>query len=112
MVLSIAAAGFYLGMRDEILVWAVITLTGYAALALVAPRADRTEASRLDVASDPAQLSDRAFRQRPGLGSISSSLGCGACQIDQFPMIKAIVLLLAIAATALIASLAARRARR
>ena len=40
-----------------------------------------------------------------GLGwAYFASLGCGECQVDQFPVIKAIVLLLAVAATALIAS--------
>ncbi len=40
-----------------------------------------------------------------GLGwAYFASLGCDACQVDQFPVIKAIVLLLAMAATALIAS--------
>ena len=40
-----------------------------------------------------------------GLGWVYFALlGCGECQVDQFPVIKAIVLLLAIAATALIAS--------
>ena len=40
-----------------------------------------------------------------GLGwAYFAPLGCGDCQVDQFPLIKAIVLLLAMAATALIAS--------
>src|SRR5690349_13555291 len=49
MVLAAALAGFYLDMKDEILAWAVVTLAGYSALAVVARSADRTDASRLDV---------------------------------------------------------------
>jgi two-component system cell cycle sensor histidine kinase PleC len=104
MVLSIAAAGFYLGMRDEMLAWTVIALAGYAALALVARNADRTEASRLDVGRTRRNFLIAHFAS--GLGWLYFvTVGCGACRVDQFTEIKAIVLLLAIAATALIASL-------
>jgi len=104
MVLSIAAAGFYLGMRDEMLAWTVIALAGYATLALVARNADRTEASRLDVGRTRRNFLIAHFAS--GLGWVYFvTLGCGACAIDQFTVIKAVVLLAAIAATALIASL-------
>ena len=62
-----------------------------------------TDTSRLNV-----KLTRRNFLIAhfvSGLGWIYFALiGCGACQVDQFPVVKAIVLLLAIAATALIAS--------
>jgi len=104
MVLSIAAAGFYLGMRDEMLAWTVIALAGYAVLALVARNADRTEASRLDVARTRRNFLIAHFAS--GLGWVYFVIvQCGACRLDQFTEVKAIVLLLAIAATALIASL-------
>src|SRR5687768_17894437 len=52
MVLAIAAAGLYAGMKDEILAWTLIALAGYAALALVARNADRTETALLNVEAD------------------------------------------------------------
>ena len=103
MVLVIAVAGFYAGMKTEILAWTLIALAGYAALALVARNADRTDTARLDVESTRRNFLIAHFVS--GLGWIYFTLiGCGACQVDQFPVVKAVVLLLAIAATALIAS--------
>jgi two-component system cell cycle sensor histidine kinase PleC len=103
MVLAIAFAGFYLDMKDEIVAWTIVALAGYSALAVVARSADRTDASHLKV-----EVTRRNFLVAhfvSGLGWVYFALmGCDACQIDQFPVVKAIVLLLAIAATALIAS--------
>lgn len=103
MVLVIAIAGMLAGMGMEILAWAMITVTGYAGLALVARSADRKEPANLDVYATKRNFLAAHFIS--GLGwAYFASLGCGECQVDQFPVIKAIVLLLAIAATALIAS--------
>lgn len=102
-VLAVALAGFYLDMRDEVLAWAIITLAGYSALAVIARGADRTDASRLDVEATRRNFLIAHFVS--GLGWIYFALiGCGDCHIAQFPVAKGIVLLLAIAATALIAS--------
>jgi two-component system cell cycle sensor histidine kinase PleC len=104
MVLAIAISGFYAGIRDEMLAWTIIALSGYAILALVARHADRIDTARLDVAKTRRNFLIAHFLS--GFGWIYFALvGCGECQIDQFTVIKAIVLLLAIAATALIASL-------
>ncbi len=104
MVLSIGAVGFYSGIRDEMLVWTIIALAGYAMLALVARNADRTDLTRLDVARTRRNFLAAHFLS--GVGWIYFALaGCGACQIEQFTVMKGVVLLLAIAATALIASL-------
>ena len=103
MVLAVAFAGFYLDMKDEVLAWTIVTLAGYSALAVIARSVDRTDASRLDVEATRRNFLVAHFAS--GLGWIYFALmGCDACQIDQFPVVKAIVLLLAIAATALIAS--------
>jgi two-component system cell cycle sensor histidine kinase PleC len=103
MVLAIAAAGLYAGMKDEILAWTLIALAGYAALALVARRADRTETALMNVEATRRTFLIAHFVS--GLGWVYFALiGCGTCQLDQFGTVKAIVLLLAIAATALIAS--------
>ena len=63
-------------------------------------------------APTPADIDAAATRRNfliahfvSGLGwAYFASLGCDACQVDQFTVIKAVVILLAIAATALIAS--------
>jgi two-component system cell cycle sensor histidine kinase PleC len=103
MVLAIAFAGFYAGIKDEILAWTLIALAGYAALAFVARNADRAETARLNVEATRRNFLIAHFVS--GLGWIYFALiGCGDCQIDQFTVTKGIVLLLAIAATALIAS--------
>lgn len=104
MVLAIAATGIYGGIRNEMVAWTIIALVGYAVLALVARRADRTETNRLDVVKTRREFLIAHFLSGLGWGYFAL-VGCAECQIDQFPVVKGIVLLLAIAATALIASL-------
>ncbi|PWJ85850.1 two-component system cell cycle sensor histidine kinase PleC [Pseudaminobacter salicylatoxidans] len=103
LVLVIAIAGLLAGMRGEILLWAILTTTCYAGLALIAHRVSRMEIAALDAPSIKRGFLLGHFLA--GLGwAYFASIGCGDCQIDQFPIIKAIVLLLAMAATALITS--------
>ena len=103
MVLVIAATGLLAGMEGDILVWALITVCCYAGLALVARRADKTDPAEFNVRATTRIFLAAHFTS--GLGwAYFATLSCGGCQADQFSVIKAIVLLLAIAATALIAS--------
>jgi two-component system cell cycle sensor histidine kinase PleC len=103
MVLVVAAAGLLAGMGSEILIWALITVTCYAGLALVARRADRADKADFDVAK--TQRNFLIAHVVSGLGwAYFATLSCDACKVDEFPIIKAIILLLAVAATALIAS--------
>lgn len=103
LVLAIAFAGFSLNMKDEIVAWTIVALAGYSALAVVARSTDRTEASRLDV--NETRLNFLVAHFVSGLGWIYFALmGCASCQLDDFTVVKGIVLLLAIASTALIAS--------
>ena len=103
LVLLIGAAGLFAGMGIDILIWALITVTCYAGLAFVARRAERTDAADIDAAATRRNFLLAHFVS--GLGwTYFASLGCGDCQLDQFTVIKAVVMLLAIAATALIAS--------
>jgi two-component system cell cycle sensor histidine kinase PleC len=104
LVLIIAATGMFAGIGPSILVWALITVTCYAGLGLLARRIDRT---------DPADIEPGPAHRWLLFGHVASGLGwayfvaleCqGACQIDQFPVMKGAVLLLAMAATAIIAS--------
>jgi two-component system cell cycle sensor histidine kinase PleC len=103
LVLVIAAAGLLAGMEGSILIWALITVTSYAGLTLVAQRINRTEAAEINIAR--ARTSFFVAHFVSGLGwAFFASLQCAECQVEQFPVIKAVVLLLAMAATALIAS--------
>ncbi len=103
LVSAVAAAGVFAGMGSQMLVWAALTVLFHAGLALLARRTDRIEAA----AVKPAQT-QRTFLAAhfvSGLGwAYFASLGCGACGIDQFQIIKAVVLLLAMAATAIMTS--------
>jgi two-component system cell cycle sensor histidine kinase PleC len=103
LVLAIVSGGLFVGMGSEILVWAMVTVTVYAGIAVLARRVDRTE---------PAQINPIMVRRRflvahfvTGLAwAYFASLGCADCEVEQFSVIKAVVLLVAIAATAIIAS--------
>jgi len=102
LVMAIALACMFIGMGIDVLIWALVSVTCYAVLAFVARRTDRSEAQEIDA--------DRTRRQFliahviSGFGwAYFATLGCDPCQIEQFPIIKAVVLLLAISATAIIA---------
>jgi len=103
LVLAIAIAGLALGMSGDILKWALLALACSAGLALIARRVGNTEAAKLD----PVRIKRNFLAGHfiSGLGwTYFAALRCGECRIESFPVIKAVVLLLAIAATALIAS--------
>ena len=103
LVLVIAGAGLLAGMQGPILIWALITVTCYAGLTLAAQRTDKTDPAGIDIQRTRNILLAGHFIS--GLGwAYFAALECGQCQVEQFPVIKAVVLLLAMAATALIAS--------
>jgi two-component system cell cycle sensor histidine kinase PleC len=103
MVVTIAAAGLMAGMSGEVLIWALVAVMCYAALAILARRVDRTEVA--DIKPAPTRRNFLAAHFLSGLGwAYFASLGCGACGVDQFPVIKAVILLLSMAATAIMAS--------
>jgi len=102
-VLAASVAGFFLGVGTDIAAWALVTMTCYGGLALVARRVVHTETA--DIEPDEIR---RAFL----LGHFVSGLGwayfawldCAQCQVEQFPVLKAVALLLVMAATAIISS--------
>ncbi|QDB99693.1 ATP-binding protein [Mesorhizobium sp. 8] len=103
LVVAIAAAGLFAGMGVEILIWALLAVTCYTALALIARRIDRTEAAEVKPAQARRDFLLAHFAS--GLGwAYFASLGCNACALDQFPIVKAVILLLAMAATAIMTS--------
>jgi two-component system cell cycle sensor histidine kinase PleC len=103
LVLVIGVAGVLTGMSVSIAIWALITVTCYAGVAFVARRIDRTPAEKINISK-----MTRAFlisHVVSGFGwAYLASLNCDACSIEQFPVIKAVLLLLAVAATAIIAA--------
>ncbi|RVD35753.1 sensor histidine kinase, partial [Mesorhizobium sp. M8A.F.Ca.ET.023.02.2.1] len=103
LVLAIAAAGRLAGIGNEIGLWALFTLTCYTTVVFMARRIERTEASELNSLQTRRELLVGHFLC--GLGwAWFVWLGCGACEVDQFQVIKAVVLLFAMAGTALMAS--------
>ncbi|MET0575447.1 MAG: HAMP domain-containing sensor histidine kinase [Mesorhizobium sp.] len=103
LVLSISVIGLFSGMGNEILLWALLTLTCYACLAYFARRVDRSESSAIE--PRPTRAYFLAGHFLSGLGwAYFAQLGCDDCSLDQFSVFKAVMLLLAIAATALIGS--------
>lgn len=104
MVVVIGAVGLLAGMSGNIMLWALLTVTCYTGLAYIAHRADK---------ADLAEIEPPSLRRSFLLGHFASGLGwayfalldCQACGgVNELGIVKAVVLLLAIAATALIAS--------
>ena len=103
LMIFIGVGGLLAGMSREILIWTVAAITCYAVLAFVAKRADSAETAEIDPSKVRRSFLIGHFLS--GLGwAYFALLGCDTCGDDQLGIIKAVVLLLAIAATALIAS--------
>jgi two-component system cell cycle sensor histidine kinase PleC len=103
LILLITAAGYFVGMGRQILVWALISIAGYAVLAAIARRIDRTDPAEIDVARTQTLFLAGHFAS--GIGwSYLAFLGCDECRVAEFPVMKGMVLLIAIAATALTAA--------
>ncbi|CAN7728605.1 sensor histidine kinase [Mesorhizobium sp. LjNodule214] len=103
LVLAIAAAGLLTGMDKQIAVWALFMLICYTVVSFMARRVERAEASELDPSRK--QRDFLIGHSLCGLGwAWFAWLGCATCQIDQFQVVKAMVLLVAMAATAVMAS--------
>ncbi|AZO08054.1 MULTISPECIES: HAMP domain-containing sensor histidine kinase [unclassified Mesorhizobium] len=103
LVLAIATVGLFAGLGRQIPVWALLTLVCYTAVAFLARRVERTEASAI-----APSRTRREFLIGHFLCGLCWAwfawLGCGACQVDQFQVIKAMLLLVAMAITAVMAS--------
>ncbi|ESY03044.1 sensor histidine kinase [Mesorhizobium sp. LNJC399B00] len=103
LVLAVAAAGLLAGVDKQISVWALFTLICYSIVAFMARRVGRTEAAELNPVHTRRDF--LIGHSLCGLGwAWFAWLGCATCQIDQFQAAKAVVLLLAMAATAIMAS--------
>jgi two-component system cell cycle sensor histidine kinase PleC len=103
MVLAICVGGLVAGVGPEIVIWAIVTMSCYGGLTLVARRVARTDTPDID--TDRTRRAFLAAHFVSGLGwAYFAWLGCAECQIEQFLSLKAVMLLLVMAATAIIAS--------
>ncbi|MER9014401.1 HAMP domain-containing histidine kinase [Mesorhizobium sp. M0018] len=101
LILATAAAGLFAGIGKEIGVWALFTFICYTIVAFMARRV--TQASELNPLETHRDFLIGHFLC--GLGwAWFAWLGCETCQMDQFQVAKAVVLLLAMSATAILAS--------
>ncbi|PSM20077.1 MULTISPECIES: sensor histidine kinase [Nitratireductor] len=98
----VAAAGLVAGMGPQVAFWAVLTAVAYAGLGLFAAHIAKREAGDIDVASVRILL--LGAHAVTGLcWTWFALLSCESCQIDQFATVKGVVLLFAVAATAILA---------
>ncbi|RWD75117.1 HAMP domain-containing sensor histidine kinase [Mesorhizobium sp.] len=103
LVLAVAALGRLAGLDNQITIWALAMLLCYAIVAFMSRRVERTEAAELDPAQTRRDFLIGHFLC--GLGwAWFAWIGCDTCQIDQFHVAKAMVLLIAMATTAVLAS--------
>lgn len=102
-VLAVSLAGFFLGLGIDIALWALVTIACYGGLALVARNITHVETAAI--------IPDKVRRYLL-LGHFVSGFGwiyfalleCSNCQVEQFPALKAVAMLLVMAATAIISS--------
>ena len=78
LVLLISMAGMFAGIGIDILVWALITVTCYAGLAVIARRVERTDASDINAAATRRNFLLAHFIS--GLGwAYFATQGCEIC---------------------------------
>jgi two-component system, cell cycle sensor histidine kinase PleC len=97
---AVALGGLFAGMGIIVIIWAATAAVLYAGLAAYAHRIGRA------VGLDESAVRIRFLVLHAATGlcwAWFAGLGCETCQIEQFPIIKAVILLLAIAATAILA---------
>ena len=103
LVLLISSANLLAGMNADILPWAIVTLAGYAGVAFVALRVEKSDAADIEPVSTRGYFLAAHFLS--GIGwTHFALLSCQQCGAGPFPVIKAVVLLLAVAATAIVGS--------
>lgn len=103
LLFFIAVTGVSLGAGQPLLIWAALAYIGYSTLTLLAVRTDRIEAA--DIKPDTVRRDFLISHAIAGLSwTYFAYLDCDACGVDQFTVVKAIVLLIAMAASALITS--------
>lgn len=103
LIAILAATAVAFGAGAEILVWAIAAIAGYVGLAILARRVD---------SAPPAEISPLSARRNflaghfiTGLAwAYLAAMACLACEPDQLTIVKGVSLLVAMAATAIVAS--------
>src|SRR5690606_16253522 len=103
LVLAIGGAGFAFGLLTDMLVWALLIGGSFTGLFLLSRRVERLALA--EMGAKRLQMQYLAFHFLSGIGwAYLVALDCPHCSAYFFPALLAIVLLMAIAATAVIAS--------
>ena len=103
LVLAITIGGLWFGLGKEIIPWSLISLAAYGGLAAVANRVHKKPTAQINPRGTVCVFLLMHFAS--GLGwAYFAALPCQACQPDPFAVAKALVLLVAIAAAAIIGS--------
>ncbi len=103
LVMIVAAASMVIGVGHEAFIWALISATAYVTLGLLAKRLDRLNPDKIV----PAVWSRRLLAAHALTGiawAYFAQLQCDTCGIEQISVIQAVVLLLAMAATAIVSA--------
>ncbi|MDI6025972.1 HAMP domain-containing sensor histidine kinase [Corticibacterium sp. UT-5YL-CI-8] len=103
LVTAVAVVSYLLGMGQATLLWAALSIIAYGFLAVIARRVSALPAAEIK----PVGVRMEFFlgHLMTGLAwSFYASLGCASCAVDDLAVIKAVVLLMAMAATAMLSS--------
>lgn len=103
LVCAVTAIGAYAGMGIPIVIWSGLTVVFYVGLTLYAQSVERLEAAKFDTISVR-----RNFMIGHALTGLTwtyfAYIGCDYCVIDQFSTVKAVILVIAMAASAVFTS--------
>ncbi|PRD41518.1 two-component sensor histidine kinase [Phyllobacterium phragmitis] len=103
LVLIVAFSGFLIGLERQMTIWVLLTIGCYGFLALATRKFNQTPADQLNI-----EHWKNVFFAGQAITGLSwayfAMVRCGACGVDFFPFVQALVLLVAMAATAIICS--------
>ncbi|KXF76950.1 histidine kinase [Paramesorhizobium deserti] len=103
LVLIVAFSGFLIGLGRQMVIWALLTIGCYGILALATRKFSQTPADQIDI--EHWKNIFFAGHAITGIGwAYFATIRCGACDVAFFPFAQALVLLVAMAATAIICS--------
>lgn len=102
-VVVVASAGMFIGLGKTVVIWATITAFAYAGLAYYAKTIEQTETGEID--ADRVKRNFRIGHFLTGIGwSYFAIADCTNCGVQQLAVIQAVILLLAIAGTAIMSA--------
>jgi two-component system, cell cycle sensor histidine kinase PleC len=103
LVTIVAALGMIAGVRGDALIWAAISATAYVTLGLIARKLDFLEPDEVN-----ASLWSKWLLAAHGFTGVAwayfAQMSCDACGIAQIGVIQAVILLIAMAATAIVSA--------